>query len=169
MSSRAPISQAAARRRLRALQARLPPSGGSQPVRPPPRPYQPPQRALADLEALNAAGWVGAEPKHLVALYAWLHERVYAVPPEDLTRDPLAWLGAVSAATKLLREEFGGEPVRAVAWVRWVWVREKRTEDRKRAGGDESTFRIGWRYMFCKRSLVVDYRRALAQAKERGR
>lgn len=184
MSAREPASPTGARRRLRALRTRLPPADGSEPVPTPRRPFQPPLRAAAALEALNAAGWAGAEPRHLVALYAYLHGQVYGVAPDELTGDPLAWLGAVSAATKLLKDEFGDgvtiwaslsdeqrtEMVRrAVEWVRWVWVREQRGCDRRAKVGETSEFRIGWRYMFCRRGLVVDYRRALAAAKERAR
>lgn len=172
MTARSPISPTEARRRLRALRMRLPGPDGLPPfqtTKSPAKPFQPPLRAAADLEALNGSKWQKAEPRHLVALYAYLHEQVYGVAPEELTRAPLEWLGAVSAATKLLREEFGDDPVQAVEWVRWVWVREKRGCDRRAKVGETSDFRIGWRYMFCRRSLVVDYRRALAQAKERGR
>ena len=172
MSARSPLPPDGARRRLRALRKRLPAEDGAGTAHVPKRqqkPYQPPQRAIADLEALNGSGWAAAEPRHLVALYAYLHGRVYGVEPSELLGDPLAWLGAVSAATKLLREEFDGNAARAVEWVRWVWQREKRGCDRRANVGESSDFRISWRYMFCRRSLLVDYRRVLADAKERAR
>lgn len=172
MTARTPTPPAEARRRLRALRTRLPSPDGLPPLQTtkrPPKPFQPHLRAAADLEALNGSKWQRAEPRHLVALYAYLHGQVYKVDPEELTRAPLEWLGAVSAATKLLREEFGDDPVAAVEWVRWVWQREKRGCERRAKVGETSDFRITWRYMFCRRGLLVDYRRALAAAKERVR
>lgn len=169
MSARSPVPPTEAARRLRALRTRLPPADGVTLPSPSKRPFTAPLKALADLEALNGSRWDKAEPRHLVALYAYLHGQVYGVEPEELTKDPLAWLGCLSAATKLLREEFGDDPVAAVEWVRWVWVREKRGCNRRAKVGETSDFRIGWRYMFCRRGLLVDYRRALAAAKERVR
>lgn len=169
MSARAPVPPGDAGRRLRALQTRLPTADGSPPVLPPRKPFTAPLKALADLDALHAAKWSGAEARHLVALYAYLHEQVYGVAADELVKAPLEWLGAVSAATKLLREEFGDQAPAAVEWVRWVWKREKAGCDRRAKVGETSDFRIGWRYMFCRRGLLVDYRRAVASAKERGR
>ena len=167
MSARSPLPPEAVRRRRRAIQARLPPADGATPHSPSKRPFAAPLKALADLEALNGSRWGRAEPRHLAALYAYLHGQVYGVEPEELTRVPLEWLGCVSAATKLLREEFGGDPAAAVEWIRWVWQRERRGCERRAKVGETSDFRSGWRYMFCRRGLLVDYRRALAAAKAR--
>lgn len=100
-----------------------------------------------------------AEPKHLVALYARLHEEVYGAFPEEL-RQPKDWSGACSAARRLIDEAFDGDPARAIEFMRWVWQKQRTDVKRKRAHG-ETPFRVGWRYQFVARNLVTDYRVAM--------
>lgn len=101
------------------------------------------------------------EPRHLVALYFQLHEHVYGVAPAEL-RDGQQYLGAVSAAKKLLKQEFDEDPLSMVEFLRWCWQRERRAEKWRRKN-DRETRRIGWRLQFVARNLVTDYRVALAR------
>lgn len=105
-------------------------------------------------------------PKHLVALYARMHRHVYGVDAEEIA-GPKEHAGACSAATKMLREVFEGDFASAIDFMRWVWLRERKREEWRRAN-DKEPFRIGWRYQFVSRSLVTDYRHALHRH-ERGR
>ena len=106
--------------------------------------------------------WGRAEARHFVALYAVLHERVYGAAPAELRSE--AWWGAVSAAGKMLREEFGGEPARMLDFVRWTWRREQGRE--KKRGDEQEVRRVGWKLQFLTRHLLTDYRVANAQARK---
>ncbi len=109
--------------------------------------------AKGDLEAFDDAG-----PEVFVGLYAFLHSSVYGVGPGELS-DTKTFLGARSAARKMLVDEFDGRQIRMVAFLQWVWTRE-RARMRTRAGAGE--FRIGWRLQFASRTLVTDHRVSLA-------
>lgn len=117
------------------------------------------ERSLEEVRARVAAGqsWEGAEPRHLVALYAVLHRKVYGTAPLEL--DGKIVLGAVSAARRMVEEAFGGSVTEAVEYLRWTWARENRRW--RRSEGDAR--RIGWRLQFVSRSLITDYRAARAQ------
>lgn len=105
--------------------------------------------------------WDVAEPRHLVALYAWCHEQVYGVAPAELVG--YAWAGAVSAALALVRNEFRGDVPSAVDFLRWVWARERERESwRRRNRPDGGGSRIGWRLQF-GRAMLTDYRIYLAR------
>lgn len=118
--------------------------------------------ARRDLETIRESGsWASAQPRHFVALYAWLHETVYGVAPAELGTD--AFFGAVSAAGKLLRDEFGDRPEALVEFLRWTWRRERAFEKKRRLDG-EGGRRIGWRLQFVLRHLLTDYRLDLARA-----
>ena len=101
--------------------------------------------------------------RHLVALYVKLHTSVYGVEPVELHTGS-CYFGATSAATKLVRSEFGDDMNRVLAFIRWVWQRERETEKWRRVNGAEGR-RIGWHIMFAQRTLVTDYR----LSKERSR
>lgn len=109
--------------------------------------------AIAETKEMIAKrGWSWAEPKHLVALYAVLHEQVYGVEAAELVE---GWPAAVSAAARLVREEFDDKVHAAVEYLRWVWARERAREKGREAG--QGT-RIGWGLMFAKRTLLVDFK-----------
>ncbi len=110
-------------------------------------------------ELLSKNGWSYAEPKHLVGLYAVLHEQVYGVAPDELVE---AYPGAVSAAARLVRDEFEGKVYRAVEFLRWVWSRERAREKRRAPG--EGAARLGWRFMFAGRALLTDWKVDQARA-----
>ena len=101
-----------------------------------------------------------AGPSDLVALYIVLHERVYSVLPDELL-DGKEWMGAVSAATRLIRDI--GDVDRALEFVRWCWLREKWKVDNRR----ESHSRMLWRFVFCSASLLTDYKVSLVREAHR--
>lgn len=117
-----------------------------------------PEKARAELaEMMLASDYSKATATHLVALYEWCHERIYGVRPTEIgTR--AAWKQVAFAAGKIMREEFRGDPVAVVDFVRWTWRREKGREDARRAGRNTNIGRVGWRLQFAMRYLVTDYR-----------
>jgi hypothetical protein len=122
------------------------------------------QRAIAEVTEMQESGeWEELETRHLVALYAQLHERVYGAAPVELVAD---WAPALSAARKLQRDEFGDEPSRMLEWMRWVWKREREGE-KWAASEKRERRRISWRLMFMNRQLVTDYRVAAARQQKR--
>jgi hypothetical protein len=110
-------------------------------------------------ERRRSDDWDGAKPRHLVALYLILHSWCYGVEAEEVVG--VAWNAAVSAAGKLLRDEFDDKIEEAVEFIRWVWKRERGREKWRRENGGGGGGRVGWRLMFAQRSFVTDYRVAL--------
>jgi hypothetical protein len=121
-------------------------------------------RDTAELDGVIADPGKG-EPRHLVALYAYQHERVYGVFPEELVR-PNDHAGAVSAARSLLSQAFDGDMREALEFMRWVWQEQRRRAAKKRANG-ETPFRVGWRLQFVDRRFVTDYRAAMFEKTRR--
>lgn len=115
-----------------------------------------------------AKGEIGErfEERHLVALYARLHEQVYGSRPGEL-EEGKSFLAACSSASRLVRESFGGELRGAIEYLRWTWRRERFVEGKRRANG-ETGRRIGWRLQFASQSLLTDYRVDLARKSEHG-
>lgn len=103
--------------------------------------------------------WDGASPAHLVAVYYMCHERVYGVVPAELDQAK-AWKLATVAASQLVRDEFGGSFASALVFVRWVWERE---EQRRLSNRTTEAWRISWQQMFRKRSMLTDWRVAMAR------
>ncbi len=104
-----------------------------------------------------------AHPRELVGLYALLHEQTFKTIPLELNEH---WGAAVSAAGKLVRDEFGGDVAKAEHFVAWCW-RRVRLREKRRDEGDEA-FRPGWRLQFkSTSSWVTDYR--VAMTKKSGR
>lgn len=113
-------------------------------------------KAREELQSMIQGGsYEGAKPMHLVALYEWAHERVYAVKPEEF-RETVTWKLAVFAAARLLKDQFEGDVEECVSFMRWVWRREAAREQRRKARQEE-TRRISWRFFFSN-SMVTDYR-----------
>lgn len=116
-----------------------------------------PDRVRAEAEQMALTNrFEGATPSHLVGLYEHCHRQVYGVAPGELNAE--VWMGAASAAGKLIRDEFGGDVRAAVEFVRWTWWREKGREETAKKRGEVRTFRIGWRLQFRARELLTDYR-----------
>lgn len=105
-------------------------------------------------------------PRHLVALYAKLHEQVYGAAPGEL-EEGASFLAASSSAEKLVRASFGGSTREAIEFLRWTWRRERNVVKRRREDGATGR-RIGWRLQFASAALLTDYRVDLAQRSERG-
>lgn len=112
------------------------------------------RRSLAEVTAFrNGGDWSSATPRHFVALHEDLHEEVYGVPTDMGSRERKL---ACFAASKCLRDDFGGDPAAMAEYVRWVWLdrelgRERWRRENKRGGG-----RLGWNLLFGK--AVGDYR-----------
>jgi hypothetical protein len=106
-------------------------------------------------ERARTADWQGAHGRHLVGLYAQLHEGVYGFAPSEL--DAPGWAFASAAATRMVDRQFGADFERAVEFMRWVWRREEERERWRRANAREGG-RIGWRLQFGAAALVDDYR-----------
>lgn len=97
--------------------------------------------------------WDRASPAHLVAVYYLCHERVYGVVPAELDQDK-SWKLATVAAAQLVRNEFGGSFAAALDYVQWVWMRE----DRRAGTRAKTEWRVTWRQVFGRRSLLTDWR-----------
>lgn len=109
----------------------------------------------------NRRAFDAAEPKHLVALYTFLHERVYGVQATELHQDK-EYMGAVSSARALVQREFDGRVEMGVAFLKWLWERE-RGRHRWRVREQRPLSRLGWRFVFNGGALLTDYRLHLAQ------
>lgn len=124
------------------------------------------RRIMADVkERIAEDQWADAKPRDLVGLYLVLHEWCYGVEAAEVVG--VSWNAAVSAAGKLVRDEFGDDPRRAVDFIRWVWKREKEREAWRRQNG-QAGGRIGWRLQFCARTFVTDYRIHIHRSREGG-
>lgn len=95
--------------------------------------------------------------RSVVGLFIVLHQQVYGVEPEDLLEGH-AMDGAMSAARRMVDEEFAGRLDCALEFVRWTWRREK-----KQFPGRLSDWRISWRWQLASRSLMTDYRIAMSK------
>lgn len=104
---------------------------------------------------LDAGDWSQARGTHLVALYAWLHEKVYGVETAEL--DGKSWAAAASMAQRMVDSYFDRSFEKAVAFMHWTWRREQERDKWARANG-RSRGRVGWRLQFSG-TIVTDYRR----------
>ena len=113
-------------------------------------------RARVEVEEMMRSGeWAGVGARHLVALYAVMHERVYGV--EAIELGPTERYNASMMAAGLVKRAFAGSYVDAVAYMRWAWEREEGRLDWLRSKNRELGRRIGTKLMFGG-SLVTDYR-----------
>lgn len=120
-------------------------------------------KAVEEATVLAKQGeWEGAEPRHMVGLYAALHHQIYGVAPDEL-KD--VWRGVVAAAKSMLEKDFENDTCKMVEFIRWTWARERRREEKRRAEKQEGT-RIGWVLQFKHRSMLTDYRVEMARAEE---
>lgn len=104
--------------------------------------------------------WGDAQPRHIVGLYIILHTWCYEVAPADMLGPIL--MGAMSAAKKLVTDEFGGSVDDAVAYVKWAWRREKERETWRRSKQIDGR-RLTWRTLLMYREYVTEYRMAVAR------
>lgn len=96
-------------------------------------------------------------PLTVVGLFILMHTWVYEVEPIEL-RDRKVMMFASSAVRRLIAD-FGGDIRETMEFVRWTWAREKKSFAKR-----ETDFRIGWRYQFCSKALITDYRIVVTKA-----
>jgi len=112
------------------------------------------EKALKQAREMIASGeWDDALPRHYVAAYALLHEKVYGVAPAELTA--AARLRAAGLVAGCLDRQFGGDKAEMAAMMRWTWQREVAREKWRREN-DRSGGRIGVHLQFG--ACVSDYR-----------
>lgn len=100
-----------------------------------------------------------AGPLGVIGMFILMHLAVYKVEPEDLL-EPNAMNGASSAVRRLIEQEFGGHIEYVFEFVRWTWARERKQFATR---PPDNTFRISWRYQFCSKNLLTDYKVALSR------
>lgn len=114
------------------------------------------KRVHEEMQQMCTSGdWSSANSLHLVALYAWLHEGVYGVLPQELESSS-AYVYAASEAKRMLARDFAGDFAQAVLFLQWTWKREEGREQWRRGNG-RSGGRIGWKLQFGG-SLVTDWK-----------
>jgi hypothetical protein len=125
--------------------------------------------ARLEEEARGFAGrgeWAGAQPRHFVALFRVLHRLCYGVDCADLAGG-VEFLGAASAAGKMIREQFGGSNDAFAAYLRWAWRRERETERWRRDNGQPGSV-LTWRRVFVGAGCVTRYRIEQERRNQRG-
>jgi hypothetical protein len=115
-------------------------------------------------EMLGAEKWKDATGTHLVALYEWVHEKIYGVLPLEL--DGRAWARAASMANRMVATHFENDFEKAVTFMRWVWRGEKKREEWRRDKGVDGG-RIGWWQMFNGGRFITDYKVSVDRATKR--
>lgn len=98
-------------------------------------------------------------PRHFVALYDLLHQRVYGLAPSELV--PKTRTIAAGMAKRLLDREFEGDRGEMAQYMRWVFNREAGRHAWRVREGKPLT-RIGFGFCFGG-ALVTDWRLALTQ------
>jgi hypothetical protein len=122
-------------------------------------------KALRDAQQLLLAmkqkgvtvDYTAVGPSAVIGFFCMTHSLVYGVEPAEL-RDRNNYMGAISGIRRLLQQEFNGDIAQVFEFVRWTWQREKRQFQTRQ--GD---FRVGWRYQFCSKALLTDYRIAFVK------
>lgn len=94
--------------------------------------------------------WTQAQPRHFVAFYALCHKSVYGVGPLLASKERAA---AMSAARRMLERYFGGKVDGLIDYMRWVWLKEREDEQRRKFAGAVSDWRVSWRYQFSESLL----------------
>jgi hypothetical protein len=108
------------------------------------------------------------QPEHAVALYFRLHEKIYKVKPAELESGP-AWLGATSAAKRMIANEFANNGVEMFDFILWVWQKERSTVEWLRKEDKPSKRPITWYDQFVDRRKLTHYRQTMAEERERNR
>jgi hypothetical protein len=113
-------------------------------------------KLLRDVDGMIQTGdWTGASARHLVALYAACHKRVYRVDAAEL--GPSQRLHATGMAMRMLDREFDGKIVAMVEFIRWTWIREEGREDWRKKNNIDGG-RVGWKLQF-NGAILTDWRR----------
>jgi hypothetical protein len=121
-------------------------------------PWEKARRQARDMMA--SGDWSDAIPRHFVAAYELLHEKVYGVAPAELNSKTRVQASYVAAAC--LSKQFGGDVAEMAAFMRWSWEREMSREKWRREQGRQGG-RLGVSLQFG--AVVTDYRLAMARSK----
>lgn len=135
----------------------------------PSRPFsgEPWKRFESECRAMSRSGdWSAATPAHLVALHEDMHRRVYGVAA---TMNAAARKRASLFAGQRVSRDFSGDVVAAAEFVRWAWVREEEREEYRKRTNSESSFVLGYAYLFAGAKVLDEYRVSLARRAERER
>jgi hypothetical protein len=103
---------------------------------------------------MDTDDWGCAKASHLVALYVILHEMIYGVEPE-LKGDELKQ--SKMAAGTFLKSRCNGNFETAVAYMKWVWKRERGREEWRRNEHIDGKV-LGWRLILMVPSMWTEYR-----------
>lgn len=103
---------------------------------------------------MKSDDWSTARPGHLIALYTILHEMVYDIAPE-LKTDEL--IQAKQCAGTFLKSKCGGDFTKAVAFMKWVWAKERKTEKWRRENKVDGKI-IGWRLILRYPTMWTNYK-----------
>jgi hypothetical protein len=121
------------------------------------------QRFEDEMQAmLSSDQWDEAQAGHFVALFIVLHEWCYSIRPAELVGTE--YLGAMSAARRMLNDEFGGRVDGLLDYIRWSWKDEGEREKWRRSNGQQGGL-MQWRHLFVQRRKLTHYRIACARAK----
>lgn len=112
----------------------------------------------------ESGDWDGAKGSTLAGLYAFCHELIYGVVPDELQQRGI-FHAAAKAAAHLVHTSFDDDFAAAAAFVRWSWEREKRLRDWAKSKNADRR-RLSWRLQFSA-SLVTDWRVAMSTARRR--
>ena len=119
-------------------------------------------------QVVEAGDWGALEPKHFAAIFSALHRSCYGVDDAQLSDGGLEFLGAASAAAKMIRTQFDEDKCAFAAYVRWAWRREHDTEQWRRQNAVNGKS-IGWRQMFMPTGLLTRYRIERERARTNGK
>lgn len=122
------------------------------------------ERFAREMTEMRESGdWDCAEPAHFVALFVWMHTRVYEVEPIELTKGTEYALAARFAKTMLVTH-FKSNVDATMEFMRWAWRRESEREQWRRDNGKDGG-RLTARFFFSG-TLVTDYRIAMARQRK---
>jgi len=110
---------------------------------------------------MQSGDWIGSQCRTFLAAYAILHEQIYGIEPEELT--PSERFFALAVISRFFHHKFNDDPNLLAAFMRWTWIREKRTEEWRRANRQPGR-RLGWRYQFSG-SCLTDWKLDVARGR----
>lgn len=118
-------------------------------------------KSMRETEGMVASGeWDDCGARHLVALYAILHRKIYGIESEMTSTDRYQ---ATMLAGNFAKRHFGGEHVEVAEYMRWIWNREAGREKWRRENSREGGH-LGVRLVFSA-GCVTEYRLAMARKK----